>query len=74
MTDLDWEVHLINSPQRNAFVLPGGKVFVFSGLLPIVEDEHGLAAVLGHEIAHQVARHAAEKISWVKVIILGQVC
>ncbi|KAI9337143.1 peptidase M48 [Zopfochytrium polystomum] len=73
MTDLEWEVHLIDYPQRNAFVLPGGKVFVFTGILPVVGDENGLAAVLGHEIAHQVARHSAEKMSWVKVIVLGQI-
>ncbi len=47
----------------NAFVLPGGKVFVFSGLLPIVRTEDGLAAVLGHEIAHNVAEHVAERMS-----------
>ncbi|KAJ1936352.1 metalloendopeptidase [Linderina pennispora] len=51
------------SEERNAFVLPGGKVFVFTGILPITKTEDGLAAVLGHEIAHQYARHAAEKIS-----------
>jgi metalloendopeptidase OMA1, mitochondrial len=72
LTHLKWEVHLIDSPQRNAFVLPGGKVFVFTGLLPIVKDENGLAAVLGHEIAHQVARHAAEKMSWAKILLVGQ--
>ncbi|KAJ3278500.1 hypothetical protein HDU76_009873, partial [Blyttiomyces sp. JEL0837] len=73
MTDLNWEVYLIQSPQRNAFVLPGGKVFVFTGILPIVQNEDGLAAVLGHEIAHQVARHSAEKMSWTKVAVLAQV-
>jgi Zn-dependent protease with chaperone function len=47
----------------NAFVLPGGKIFVFTGILRVTADEHGLAAVLGHEIAHQYARHTAEKAS-----------
>lgn len=47
----------------NAFVLPGGKVFVYSGILPICETDDGLAAVLGHEIAHNLAQHAAEKLS-----------
>ncbi|KAJ3218006.1 hypothetical protein HDU67_006906 [Dinochytrium kinnereticum] len=73
MTDLEWEVHLIDDPQRNAFVLPGGKVFVFTGLLPIVQNEDGLAAVLGHEVAHQLARHSAEKMSWAKIVMVGQV-
>ena len=59
-----WEVRVIGDPrQKNAFVLPGGKVFVFSGILPICKDEEGLAAVLGHEISHNVAHHSAEKMS-----------
>ena len=60
----EWRVFVIDDPeQMNAFVVPGGKVFVFSGLLPIAQDEAGLAAVLGHEIAHNVAHHVAEKVS-----------
>lgn len=60
----EWRVHVINDPeQKNAFVMPGGKVFVFTGLLPIAHDEDGLAVVLGHEIAHNVAHHAAERLS-----------
>ncbi|OMP85809.1 Mitochondrial metalloendopeptidase OMA1, partial [Diplodia seriata] len=58
-----WEVHVIDSPEMNAFVIPGGKVFVFSGILPICRNEDGLAAVLGHEIAHNVAHHSAERMS-----------
>lgn len=56
---MDWEVHVIDSPEQNAFVAPGGKVFVFTGILPLCEDEDGIAAVLGHEIAHVVAHHTA---------------
>jgi metalloendopeptidase OMA1, mitochondrial len=60
----EWRVHVIDEPKEiNAFVIPGGKVFVFTGLLPIAKDETGLACVLGHEIAHNVAHHVAEKIS-----------
>jgi predicted Zn-dependent protease len=59
LKDLDWEVHVIDSPEQNAFVAPGGKVFVFTGILPLCEDEDGIAAVLGHEIAHVVAHHTA---------------
>lgn len=60
----EWQVFVIDEPeQMNAFVVPGGKVFVFSGILPIAQDEAGLAAVLGHEIAHNVAHHVAEKVS-----------
>ncbi|KAJ1743550.1 metalloendopeptidase [Coemansia sp. RSA 1086] len=64
----NWEVHVIHSPEKNAFVLPGGKIFVFSGLLPLAETEDGLATVLAHEIAHQYARHSAEKLSKSKLI------
>ena len=60
----EWEVRVIDDRgQKNAFVLPGGKVFVFSGILEVTKDEDGLAAVLGHEIAHNVAHHAAEQAS-----------
>ncbi|KAI1331878.1 peptidase family M48-domain-containing protein [Xylariaceae sp. FL0255] len=64
MADADWEVRIIEDPKTaNAFVLPGGKVFVFSGLIPIARNEHGLAAVLGHEIAHNLAQHVGERMS-----------
>ncbi|KAI0420676.1 peptidase family M48-domain-containing protein [Xylaria grammica] len=64
MEDSEWEIRVIDDPNTaNAFVLPGGKVFVFSGLIPIARNEHGLAAVLGHEIAHNLAEHLAERMS-----------
>ncbi|KAG9229963.1 peptidase family M48-domain-containing protein [Amylocarpus encephaloides] len=63
MEHVDWEVHVIDSPEMNAFVIPGGKVFVFSGILPIAKTDDGLGAILGHEIAHNLARHAAESMS-----------
>jgi hypothetical protein len=59
LTGLDWEIHVIDSPEQNAFVVPGGKVFVFTGILPLCQGEDGIAAVLGHEIAHIVAHHTA---------------
>lgn len=60
----DWQVHVIDDPeQTNAFVMPGGKVFVFTGILPVAQDEVGLATVLGHEIAHNVAHHVGERLS-----------
>lgn len=64
-----WEVHVIQDEQKNAFVIPGGKVFVFSGILDVCQGEGGLAAVLGHEIAHNVAHHAAERLSSVAVLM-----
>ena len=62
--DQQWEVRVIDDPnEKNAFVMPGGKVFVFSGILPICAGDDGLAHVLGHEIGHSVAHHTAEKLS-----------
>jgi predicted Zn-dependent protease len=66
VTDLkyQWEFKLIaDDKQANAFALPGGKVAVYTGILPITRDEDGLAAVLGHEIGHVVARHGGERLS-----------
>ncbi len=58
-----WEFNLVKSKDVNAFCMPGGKIVVYEGLLPITRDETGLAIVLGHEIAHAVAKHANERIS-----------
>ncbi|KAG5519917.1 hypothetical protein PMAC_000194 [Pneumocystis sp. 'macacae'] len=71
LTNVEWEIHVIDDPQRNAFILPGGKVFVFSGILPICKNEDGLAVVLAHETAHQIARHSAEKLSFTKLVLFG---
>ncbi|OAJ38434.1 hypothetical protein BDEG_22366 [Batrachochytrium dendrobatidis JEL423] len=69
----DWEVFVINDPQTNAFVLPNGKIFVFSGIIPIAMNEDGIATILGHEIAHHVARHSAEKLAWGKLLLIPQI-
>lgn len=67
----EWRVHVVDSPkEQNAFVMPGGKVFVFTGILPICRDEDGLASVLAHEIAHNVAHHAAERMSRGAFVVL----
>ncbi len=58
-----WEFNLVNSPEVNAWCMPGGKVVVYSGLLPITQDEPSLAIVMGHEIGHAVARHGNERMS-----------
>lgn len=67
---IEWKVHVINDPNTlNAFVTPGGKVFVFTGILPVCKNEDGLAAVLAHETAHVIARHVAERMSMGKVAV-----
>ncbi len=58
-----WEFNLIESPEVNAWCMPGGKVVVYTGILPITQNETGLAVVMGHEIAHAVAQHGAERMS-----------
>jgi predicted Zn-dependent protease len=62
-TDFQWEFTVIEDKQANAFCLPGGKVGVYTGILPITRGDDGLAAVLAHEVAHAVARHGGERLS-----------
>jgi predicted Zn-dependent protease len=57
-----WEVSVLNSAQMNAFCLPGGKICVYTGILPIAKNDAGLAAVLGHEMSHAIARHGSQRI------------
>lgn len=66
-----WEFNLIESREANAWCMPGGKVVVYSGLLPITQTETGLAVVVGHEIAHAVAEHGRERMSQQLVAQLG---
>jgi predicted Zn-dependent protease len=61
--DFKWEFNLVNSKEVNAWCMPGGKVVVYSGLLAVTQDEASLACVMGHEIAHAVARHGNERMS-----------
>ncbi len=58
-----WEFNLVKSADVNAFCMPGGKIVVYEGILPYTQDETGLAVVLGHEVAHAVAKHANERMS-----------
>ena len=59
----NWQVTVLKSNTPNAFVMPNGKIVVYTGILPIAKNDAGLAAILGHEVAHVVAKHSAERMS-----------
>jgi len=58
-----WDFNLVESPEANAWCMPGGKVVFYTGILPITKDETGLAVVMGHEVAHAIAEHGNERMS-----------
>jgi len=66
-----WEFNLVDDKAVNAFCMPGGKVVVYTGILPVTKDETGLAVVMGHEIAHAVARHGDERMSQGLLVQMG---
>lgn len=68
-----WDVRVIPSQQANAFCLPGGKMAVYTGLLPVTGNDDALAVVMGHEIAHALLRHGAQRMSQQKLSRIGQV-
>lgn len=70
-SNYQWEFKVIDDPQANAFCLPGGKVAVYTGILPITRDDAGLSAVLAHEVAHAIARHGAERVSQNLLVEVG---
>lgn len=63
VSQYQWEFNLVQNKEVNAFCMPGGKIVVYEGILPVTQDEASLAVVLGHEIAHAVAKHSAERLS-----------
>jgi predicted Zn-dependent protease len=63
LANYNWEFNLVESEDVNAWCMPGGKVVVYTGLLPVAKDEAGLAVVMGHEIAHAIAGHGGERMS-----------
>lgn len=67
-----WEFRLVNSNQVNAFCMPGGKVVVYTGLLPVAQTDAGLACVMGHEIGHALARHGSQRMAQQKLSEIGQ--
>jgi predicted Zn-dependent protease len=71
LTGYEWEFNLIESEQINAWAMPGGKVAFYTGILPICEDENGIAVVMGHEIAHAIAEHGNERMSQALLVDFG---
>ncbi|MGI9247510.1 MAG: M48 family metallopeptidase [Woeseiaceae bacterium] len=63
LSDIEWELAVFDSESVNAFAMPGGKIGVFTGILDVTENQHQLASVIGHEIAHVTARHSNERAS-----------
>ncbi|OHB65868.1 MAG: peptidase M48 [Planctomycetes bacterium RBG_13_62_9] len=66
-----WEFNLVQDPNVNAFAMPGGKVVVYTGILPITQNEAGLATVVAHEIAHVFARHGSERMTQGLLVQMG---
>lgn len=69
--DGTWEVVVFDSPQVNAFALPGGKIGIYTGILNVTEDQHQLAAIMGHEVGHVIEQHSNERLSSNKVAKSG---
>jgi len=67
----EWEFNLIESDQVNAWCMPGGKVAFYTGILPVCQDETGVAVVMGHEVAHAIAEHGAERMSQGLMVQMG---
>ena len=72
LNNYKWEFNLVESPQVNAWCMPGGKVVVYTGILPVTQDENGLAVVLAHEIGHALAQHGSERMSQGLLSSLGE--
>lgn len=66
-----WEFKLVENKEANAWCMPGGKMVVYSGILPLCKDDAGLAVVLGHEVAHAIAHHGSERMSQQMLLQLG---
>ncbi len=69
--DFRWEVNVLDSPEVNAFALPGGKMAVYTGLIPVARNADGMAVVMGHEIAHALLRHGAQRMARGKLEQIG---
>ena len=73
IADWEWEYNLIDQNQANAWCMPGGKVAFYTGILPVTQTETGMAVVMGHEIAHAIARHGSERMSQGTLAQIGQI-
>lgn len=71
LNGFQWTFNVVDENTVNAWCMPGGKVVVYTGLLPVTQDEAGLAVVMGHEIAHAIARHGSERMSDAMVLQMG---
>ena len=70
--NFQWDVAVIQSDEANAFCLPGGKMAVYTGLIPIARNENAVAVVMGHEIAHALLRHGSQRMAQQKLVQMGQ--
>ncbi len=73
LKDYQWDYKLVESKDVNAWCMPGGKIVVYSGILPVTKDDAGLATVLGHEVSHALANHGAQRMSASQLQQLGAV-
>lgn len=73
LNDYKWEYNLVEDPAVNAWCMPGGKIVFYTGILPITQGEAGVAAVMGHEVAHALANHGQQRMSAAQYQALGSV-
>jgi metalloendopeptidase OMA1, mitochondrial len=70
--DFKWDCNVVESKEVNAFCLPGGKIVVYTGILPVAQTENALAAVMGHEIGHALAHHGAERMAQQQIVQIAE--